>query len=182
MTSRTENDEDESRWFWRAVVDNLPLAAIIVLGLVGISWTSLSSTPTTTYWVIVTPIIAIICIVAGWHHTEPDERRSMVITQLILWAAVLAAKYLITVSDVQRVLNINATGLMTLTLLALGVFVSGLTVRAWKVCLTGAFLAVCVPVVAWVQNASVFLLFFGVVLIALLFAYWWIRDRLQLDA
>ena len=106
----------------------------------------------------------------------------MVITQLILWAAVLAAKYLITVSDVQRVLNINATGLMTLTLLALGVFVSGLTVRAWKVCLTGAFLAVCVPVVAWVQNASVFLLFFGVVLIALLFAYWWIRDRLQLDA
>ena len=43
--------------------------------------------------------------------------------------------------------------------------------------LAGAFLAVCVPVLAWVQNASVFLLFGGIALIALFIIYWWLRDR-----
>ena len=103
----------------------------------------------------------------------------MAITQVLQWAAVLIAMYLITVSNVQRSLDANALALMILTLLALGVFVSGLNLRAWKLCVTGAFLAVSVPTIAWLQDAALLLVLVGIVLIALLFGYWWLRDRLK---
>ena len=81
----------------------------------------------------------------------------------------------------QRSLTPNALGLMILTLLALGVFVSGLNLRAWKLCVTGAFLAISVPTIAWLQDAALLLVLVGIVLIALLFGYWWLRDRLNLQ-
>ena len=89
----------------------------------------------------------------------------MVVTQVLQWAAVLVSMYLLTVSDVQRALAANATGLMLLTVLALGVFVSGLDLRAWKLCVTGAFLAVSVPAIAWIQHAALLLLLIGIALI-----------------
>ncbi len=106
----------------------------------------------------------------------------MVVTQVLQWAAVLVSMYLLTISDVQRSLAANATGLMLLTVLALGVFVSGLDLRAWKLCVTGAFLAVSVPAIAWIQHAALLLLLIGIALIALLFLYWWIRDRASAGA
>ena len=177
MTSETQRETAAAAWIWASVVDNLPYVAIIVLGLIGISWANISQTPTATYWVILTPVIALICIVAGWRHTASGERLSMAVTQVLQWAAVLVSMYLLTISDVQRSLAANATGLMLLTVLALGVFVSGLDLRAWKLCVTGAFLAVAVPVIAWIQHAALLLLLIGIALIALLFLYWWIRDR-----
>ena len=101
----------------------------------------------------------------------------MVVTQALQWAAVLIAMYLLTVSTVEQSLSANATGLMLLTVLALGVFVSGLDLRSWKLCLTGAFLAVAVPAIAWIQQAALLLLLIGLALIGLLFLYWWLRDR-----
>jgi len=177
MTSAIEPKPSQSSPVWSALIDNLPFVAIIVLGLVGISWTSLSQTPSATYWVVVTPIVGLVCIAAGWRHAERGERVGMTIRQVLQWAAVLVAMYLVTVSDVQRSLNANGTGLMILTLLALGVFVSGVNLRAWKLCVTGAFLAVAVPAVAWIQDAALLLVLLGIVLIAALFAYWWFRDR-----
>ncbi len=178
MMSETRKGAN-SAWVWASLLDNLPYVAIIVLGLIGISWANISQTPTATYWVVVTPFIALICIVAGWRHTPSGERLSMAVTPVLQWAAVLVSMYLLTVSDVQRSLAANAIGLMLLTLLALGVFVSGLDLRAWKLCVTGAFLAVAVPVIAWIQHAALLLLLIGVALIALLFAYWWLRDRMS---
>ncbi|MGO9420518.1 hypothetical protein [Roseiarcus sp.] len=177
MTSSTEPVAEKSSWIWTSLIDNLPFVAIIVLGLVGISWTSLSQTPTATYWVIVTPLTALICIAAGWRRTVAGERIAMAITQILQWAAVLVSMYLLTVSDVQRSLNANATGLMILTVLALGVFVSGLNLRSWKLALTGAFLAVSVPAIAWLQHAALLLVLVGLALIALLVVYRWLRDR-----
>ncbi len=185
MTSGAEFDVAEParpHWIWRGLIDNLPFVLIIALGLVGISWTSLTQTPSAKYWVIVTPIIALICIFAGWRHMASGQRMTMAVTQVLQWAAVLTAMYLLTVSDVQSALNANALGLMVLTLLALGVFISGLDLRSWKLCVTGAFLAVSVPGIAWLQDAALLLFLVGIVLIALLFAYWWLRDRFSADA
>jgi hypothetical protein len=50
----------------------------------------------------------------------------MIATELGQWAAVLVAMYLLTISDVRSLVNSDAMGRMMLTLLALGVFVSGL--------------------------------------------------------
>ena len=177
MSSSFEYEAEKPNWIWTSVVDNLPFVAIIVLGLIGISWTSLSSSPTAAYWVVVTPVIALICVFTGWRHTESGERIGMAITQILQWAAVLVAMYLLTVSDVQRSLNANAHGLMLLTLLGLGVFSAGLNLRAWKLCITGAFLGISVPAIAWVQNAALLLLLIAIVLIVILIAYWWLRDR-----
>jgi len=74
MTSTIEHDAAKPKWIWQGLIDNLPFVAIIVLGLVGISRTSLSQTPSPNYWLIVTPIIALVCIVAGWRHTASGER------------------------------------------------------------------------------------------------------------
>lgn len=177
MTIGTEQGKGRAGWIWPAVMDNLPFVAIIVLGLVGSGWTSISSSPTARYWAIVTPVIAVICVVAGWRQTPGGERIAMIVTQALQWAAVLIAMYLLTVSTVQQTLSTNATGLMLLTALALGVFVSGLNLKSWKLCVTGAFLAVSVPAIAWIQHAALLLILVGVVLIALLLLYWWLRDR-----
>ena len=181
-TADTEIRTPQSSWVWSALIDNLPYVAIIVLGLVGISWTSFSVTPSATYWLWVTPIFAVICIIAGWIHTDKGARLAMAVTQVLQWAAFLAAMYLLTRSDVTRSLNVNAVALMILTQLALGVFVSGLNLRAWRLCVTGAFLGVSVPAIAWLQDASLLLLGVALVLIALMLAYWWFRDRKRADA
>ncbi len=180
MSSVDEPEASGSDWIRASLIDNFPYAAIIVFGLVGISWTSLSSRPSSTYWVIVTPVIAAICIFAGWRHVLKGERLGMVVTQVLQWAGALIAMYLLTVSDVQRSLNSNAIGLMLLTVLALGVFVSGLNLRSWKLCVTGAFLAVSVPAIAWLQDAALLLVLVGIALIGLFFVYRYLRDRFAL--
>ena len=70
---------------------------------------------------------------------------------------------------------------MILTLLGIGVFVSGLNLRTWKLCITGAFLAASVPAIAWLQDATLLLLLVGLALIAFLFVYRWLRDRIRED-
>ena len=177
MASDVQNGARDPGRSWWGLIDDLPYAAIIVLGLVGVSWASIAQTSTATYWVYLTPVIGLVCILAGWRHTRSGERIAMVVIQVLQWAAVLIAMYLITTTNARRSLEANATGLMLLTLLALGVFVSGLNVRAWKLCVTGAFLALAVPMVAWVQQAALLLLLIGVALIGLLILYWWIRER-----
>jgi hypothetical protein len=182
MTIASEEKKAPGAWIRAAVLDNLPFVAIIVLGLIGSGWTSISRTPTARYWAIVTPVIAVICVVAGWRHTVKGERMRMVVTQALQWVAVLIAMYLLTISTVEQTLTANATGLMLLTVLALGVFVSGLDLGSWKLCVTGAFLAVSVPAIAWIQHAALLLLLVGLAVIALLFAYWWLRDRNSAEA
>ena len=184
MAASSDSDKPTSarRAIWPALIDEFPFVAIIALALIGVSWTSLSSTPNADYWVALTPILAIICIGAGWRHTLPGERAQMVITQVLEWAAVLVAMWLMSISIAGGVLNSNEAGLMLLTLLALGVFVSGLNLRSWKLCVTGAFLAFCVPVAAWVEHAALLLLLFGLLLIALLFLYWWLFPRRRTGA
>jgi len=167
------------RRVWEGFVDHIPYVAIIVLGLIGTSWTSIARSPTTYYWIVMTPVIAAICIYSGWRHIESGARVGMVVTQLLQWVAFLVAMELVTATDTRGMLNANGTGLTLLTLLALGVFISGLHLRSWKLCVTGAFLAVAVPVAAWVQRAALLLLLIGLAVIALFIVYWWFSDRLR---
>ena len=61
-------------------------------------------------------------------------------------------------------------------------FVSGLDLGSWKLCVTSGFLAVAVPAIAWIQNAALLLILMGLALIALLFVYWRLRDRTSAEA
>ena len=85
--------------------------------------------------------------------------------------------YLIHVSNDDGLVTHDALGSILLTLLALGVFISGLDLRTWKLCVAGAFLALTVPVVAWVADAGLFVFLIGVLLIALGLLAWWGAHR-----
>ena len=103
----------------------------------------------------------------------------MVAIQLGQWAAVLVAMYLIHVSNADGLVTHDALGSILLTLLALGVFISGLDLRTWKLCVAGAFLALAVPFVAWFADAGLFIFLIGVVLIALGLLAWWGAHRMH---
>jgi len=165
---------------WISLLAEAPYFAIVIIGIVGIASTSLLRRPTATYWVIMTPIVALFCIAVGWRHLPQGRGRfDMIAIQLGQWAAVLVAMYLIHVSNVRGLVTSDALGSMLLTLLALGVFIAGLDLRAWKLCVAGVFLAIAVPLVAWFEQAALFLFLLGAVLIALLLLLGWARARLS---
>jgi hypothetical protein len=163
---------------WISLLAELPYFAIVVIGIVGVSWTNTVGVSVATYWVTMTPIAALLCISVGWAHLPQGRRRfEMVAIQLGQWAAFLAAMYLIHVSTVEGLVTHDAIGSILLTLLALGVFISGLDLRTWKLCVAGAFLALAVPFVAWFDDAALFIFIIGAVLIALGLLIWWSAHR-----
>jgi hypothetical protein len=163
---------------WISLLAELPYFAIVVIGIVGVSWTNMLGVSVATYWVTMTPIAALLCVCAGWAHLPQNRGRlEMMGFQLGQWAAVLVAMYLIHVSNADGLVTHDALGSILLTLLALGVFISGLDLRTWKLCIAGAFLALAVPVVAWVADAGLFIFLIGIVLIALGVLAWWGAHR-----
>jgi len=163
---------------WISLLAEVPYWAIVAVGIVGVSWTNLVGVSAAAYWVIMTPVAALLCLIAGWVHLPRGRRRfEMVAVQFGQWAAVLVAMYLVHVSSADGLITHDALGSILLTLLALGVFISGLDLRTWKLCVAGAFLALAVLVVAWVANAGLFLLLIGVALIGLGLLIWWSARR-----
>jgi hypothetical protein len=159
---------------WISLLAEAPYLVIVLIGIVGVSWTRLLGVPISTYWVTMTPIAALLCIATGWGHLPSGRGRlEMVAIQLGQWAAVLVAMYLIHVSNSSGLVTSDALGSILLTLLALGVFISGLDLRTWKLCVAGAFLAIAVPFVAWFEDAALFMFLIGIVLIAVGLLMWW---------
>jgi hypothetical protein len=163
---------------WISLLAEVPYFAIVIIGIVGVSWTNSLGIPVATYWVTMTPIAGLLCIAVGWSHLPLGRGRfEMAASQFGQWAAVLVAMYLIHVSNIDGLVTHDALGSILLTLLALGVFISGLDLRTWKLCVAGAFLALAVPFVAWFEDAALFMFLIGVVLIALGLLTWWGAHR-----
>ncbi len=163
---------------WISLLAELPYFAIVIIGMVGVSWTNMLGVSVPTYWVTMTPIAGLLCVCVGWAHLPRGRSRlEMVALQFGQWAAVLVAMYLIHVSNIDGLVTHDALGSILLTLLALGVFIPGLDLRTWKLCVVGAFLALAVPFVAWVADAGLFIFLIGLVLIALGLLAWWGTHR-----
>jgi hypothetical protein len=162
----------------RWLLHDLPYIVLLLASLLGVAWTNLSGLPASGYWVFMTPVAAGICIFAGWRQCHTREGRiRLAATQGLQWLGFLVAMYLIVKTDVHDVLNDDSIGLTLLTMVALAVFVSGLHVGAWRLCVIGGFLAATVPVVAWLEEAALFLLVGAVGLVALSFLTWWVRNK-----
>ena len=59
-----------------------PWILMLLLALGGVTFTV-----PVGYWMVLTPVFAIICIAAGWRHVVTrQERLRLVITQLLNWA------------------------------------------------------------------------------------------------
>ena len=93
-----------------------PYLLVLVLALFGIAYTSFARTPMTLYWIILGPLIGIICVVSRWGELPGrDERIRLVWTQVAHWAAVLVAIRLVFIADVERMMNSDASALAALT-------------------------------------------------------------------
>ena len=81
---------------WLSLLVEVPYFAIVIIGIVGVSWTNLLGVPVSTYWVTMTPIAAFLCVAVGWGHLPRGRGRfEMAAIQLGQWAAVLVAMCLI---------------------------------------------------------------------------------------
>jgi hypothetical protein len=162
------------RWLLR----DLPYAAMLVLAVGGIVLTSFRGPTTYFYWMALAPIYALIVVASGWRQLETGaERMRLVVTQALHWAAFLGAMWLMFLPEVSGVVNLNATSLTLLILLALGTFVAGVHAAVWRISAVGVFLALAVPAVAWVQESAMLLLVGALLLILVGAAFWWMWRR-----
>ena len=155
-----------------------PYLLVLILALFGVAYTSFARTALTTYWVVLAPVIGIICVVTRWQDAETrDQRLRLIWTQALHWGAVLLAMHLMFVADVNRMMNADASALAALTVLALGTFTAGVHIAAWRICLVGIVLAAGVPAIAWLEQSALLLLLIAIVLIALVAPFFWRGKR-----
>ncbi len=158
------------------VARELPYLAILLLALFGIAYTSVARQPILPYWLALAPFIGIVCIVTRWHVVEGRGMRSLLIwTNVLHWAAVLAAMYLMSVADVGQMANADGRALASLIILALGTFTAGVHMAAWRICLVGIVLGASVPPLAWLGQSALLLVLAALVLIGITAPFWW-RD------
>lgn len=150
-----------------------PYITMLVLALAGVTF----HLPV-DYWVILTPVFGIICVVAGWGQFATKEARlQLVYTQALSWFALILAIFIMYSNGVQGVLNAPATALAMMTLLALGTFTAGLQARVWRICAVGAILFLLVPGIGWVKQSAMLLVFAFFVIVAIGGVTWWAGQR-----
>lgn len=165
---------DNRHWLLR----DLPYVAMLVLAVGGIALTGFRGPATYSYWMVLAPVYGLACVMSGWRSEDSGaEHLRLVVTQALHWAAFLAAMWLMFMPQVRGVENDNATSLSLLILLALGTFVAGVHARAWRICVVGVFLAVAVPVVAWIQDSAMLLLVGSLMVIVVGGLFWWLWRR-----
>jgi len=157
--------------FW---VRELPFAAVLILTMIGVAYTTFSKQPITGYWEILAPLIALVCVATGWPSAlDSRARMRLIITQVLHWFAFLLVMNMLLLASVQRIFTASATGLAIFTLLALGTFTAGVHVLAWQVCLLGLIMALGIPAIAWVENSALIVLLIAGVIIGIGVVIWW---------
>jgi hypothetical protein len=159
----------------RWLLHDIPYIAMLLLALVGV----VLRLPV-VYWVMLTPVFGIISIAEGRNHfVTRIERLGFVFRVSLDWCALLLAIFLLYNSGVQGVMNVNATSLGMMTLLALGTFVAGVEARVWQICAVGGVLFVAVPGLGWLDQSPLLLAAGTCVVIVLGGVAWWISQWQQ---
>jgi len=157
--------------FW---VRELPFSLVLILTLIGVAYTSFSKQPITGYWELLTPLIALVCVGAGWQGADDNNKKLRLVgTQVLHWFAFLLVMNMMLLPTVQRSFNASATGLAIFTLLALGTFTAGVHVLSWQVCLLGLIMALGIPAIAWIENSALLLVLAVGVIVGIAVVLWW---------
>jgi hypothetical protein len=167
--------------FW---IRELPFSLVLILTMIGVAYTSFSKQPITGYWEVLAPLIALVCVGAGWSSASDNAARvRLVATQALHWLAFLVVMNMLLLASVQQVFTASSTGLAIFTLLSLGTFTAGVHVLSWQVCLLGLIMALGIPAIAWVENSALIgLLIAGVVLGIGVVIWWHIHEMRQRKA
>jgi hypothetical protein len=165
-----DKTEHSHTHFW---LRELPYAAVWVLTIFGIAYTSFAKQALIGYWEFLAVVIALLCIITGWRHVDEGRGRlRLIVTQVLHWVAILGSMNLILLPSVQTMLNVDATGLAILMLLALGTFIAGVHTLDWQVSLLGLVMALCVPAIAWIERSALLVLLIVVAVFGVGIAIW----------
>ena len=157
--------------FW---IKELPFTLVLILTIAGVAYTSFSKKPIVGYWEILAPIIALVCVAAGWQEAgDKNGRLRLIVTQALHWFAFLLVMNLMLLGSVQRIFTAQATGLAVFTLLALGTFTAGVHVLSWQVCLLGLVMALGIPAIAWIENSALLVVPIAVAVVGVGAVLWW---------
>jgi hypothetical protein len=157
--------------FW---MRELPFSLVLILTTVGVAYTSFSKQAITGYWEILAPLIAVVCVGAGWDSaTDSTAKFRLIATQALHWFAFLLVMNMLLLPGVQRIFSAQATGLAIFTLLALGTFTAGVQVLSWQVCLLGLIMALGIPAIAWIENSALLLVLVVGAGLGIVGVFWW---------
>ena len=157
--------------FW---IRELPFALVLILTTIGVAYTSFSKKPITGYWEILAPLIALVCVGAGWESADDNSKRlRLIATQALHWIAFIVVMNMLLLASVQRDFSASATGLAMFTLLALGTFTAGVHVLSWQVCLLGLIMALGIPAIAWIENSALLVVLIVGVVVGIVAVFWW---------
>ena len=157
--------------FW---IKELPFTLVLILTIAGVAYTSFSKKPIVGYWEILAPIIALVCVGAGWQEAgDKSGQLRLIATQALHWFAFLLVMNLMLLSSVQRVFTAQATALAIFTLLALGTFTAGVHVLSWQVCLLGLIMALGIPAIAWIENSALLVVLIAAAVVGVGAVFWW---------
>ncbi len=147
---------------------DLPYIVMLTMAVIGIGLVTFTGAPVQWYWELLTPVYCALCIFVGWRHASTrEERIKLIWTQILHWAAFLAAMLLMYSPSLRALIDVNAAGLNLMVILALATFVAGVHAEAWQICVVGLILALFVPGMAIIQRSSLFII---VALLGILFA------------
>ncbi len=163
---------------------DLPYIIMLSMAVFGIGLVTITGEPIGFYWELLTIFYCLLCIYVGWRNAETQhERIKLVWTQVLHWAAFLAAMWLLYTDTMRALVDVNATGLNLMVLLALGTFVAGVHASAWQICVVGLILALFVPAMAIVQRSSLFILvaLLGAIFVAVSLYFTFHSQRRELE-
>ena len=157
--------------FW---IRELPFSLVLILTLLGVAYTSFSKQPIVIYWELLAPLIALVCIGAGWDEAgDNNARLRLVGTQALHWLAFIFVMNMLLLPNVQRIFSAQATALAIFTLLALGTFTAGVQVLSWQVCLLGLIMALGIPAIAWIENSALLVVLIVGAVVGVIAVIWW---------
>jgi hypothetical protein len=152
---------------------NLPFIAALALAIFGVAYSNFSGHPINGYWEFLSIAMALVCIATGWPNApERKTRFHLVWTQVAHWVAILVAMNLVLLPGFQQVLPVQAAGLVLLLLLAVGTFLAGISLMSLRICFLGAAMALSIPAMTWLKQASLLLALAGVAIVGLAVAFW----------
>lgn len=156
-----------------AVLRNLPYVAALALAIFGVAYSNFSGHSINGYWEFLAIFMGIVCIATGWPHApERQTRLKLLWTQVAHWVTILVAMNLVLLKGFQQVLPVQATGLVLLLLLGTGTFLAGISLLSLRICFLGLAMAMSIPAMTWLKQASLLLLLAGVAVAGLAIAFW----------
>jgi hypothetical protein len=155
------------------VYRNLPYMVALALSIFGVAYSNFSGHAINGYWEFLAIAMGLVCIATGWPNApERKTRFRLLWTQVAHWLTILVAMNLVLLPGFQQTVPVQAAGLVLLLLLGVGTFLAGLNLMSLRICFLGAAMALSIPAMTWLKQASLLLALGGVAIAGLVIAFW----------